>query len=97
MNDLKFDWDKSKAVLNKKKHGVSFEEAVTVFYDDNALEFHDPDHSESEDRFIMVGLSFKTKILVVSDCLRQSGSLIRIISARKATKQECQKYWEVKP
>ena len=97
MKDLKFDWDKSKASLNKKKHGVSFEEAVTVFYDDDALEFHDPDHSESEDRFIMVGLSFKTKILVVSHCLRQSGSLIRIISARKATKQESQRYWEGKP
>ena len=97
MNDLKFDWDKSKALLNKKKHGVSFEEAVTIFYDEDALEFHDPDHSESEDRFIMVGLSFKTKILVVSHCLRQSGSLIRIISARKATKQESQRYWEEKP
>lgn len=96
MNDLKFDWDKSKATLNKKKNGVSFEEAVTVFYDDDALEFHDPDHSESEDRFIMVGLSFKTKILVVSHCLRQSDSLIRIISARKATKQESQRYWEGK-
>ena len=96
MEDLKFDWDKSKASLNKKKHGVSFEEAVTVFYDDDALEFHDPDHSESEDRFIMVGLSFKTKILVVSHCLRQSGSLIRIISARKATKQESERYWEGK-
>jgi uncharacterized protein len=97
MNDLKFDWDKSKAALNRKKHGVSFEEAVTIFYDDDALEFHDPDHSESEDRFIMVGLSFKTKILVVSHCLRQSGTLIRIISARKATKQESQRYWEEKP
>jgi hypothetical protein len=97
MEALKFDWDKSKAVLNKKKHGVSFEEAVTIFYDDDALEFHDPDRSESEDRFIMVGLSFKTKILVVSHCLRQSGSLIRIISARKATKQESQRYWEEKP
>ena len=96
MEDLKFDWDKSKAALNKKKHGVSFEEAVTVFYDDDALEFHDPDHSESEDRFIMVGLSFKTKILVVSHCLREAGSLIRIISARKATKQESERYWEAK-
>lgn len=96
MDDLKFDWDKNKAVLNKKKHGVSFEEAVTVFYDDDALEFHDPDHSESEDRFFMVGLSFRTRVLLVSHCIREAGSLIRIISARKATKQEAGKYWEEK-
>ena len=97
MNDIKFDWDKSKDSLNKKKHGISFEEAVTVFYDDNALEFHDPDHSDREDRFFMVGLSFRTRVLLVSHCVRESGSLIRIISARKATKQEAKKYWEEKP
>ncbi len=97
MDNLEFDWDKSKASLNKKKHGVSFEEAVTVFYDDDALEFHDPDHTEQEDRFFMVGLSFRTRVLLVSHCIRESGSLIRIISARKATKQEAQKYWEEKP
>ena len=96
MNDIKFDWDKSKASLNKKKHGISSEEAVTVFYDDDALEFHDPDRSDSEDRFFMVGLSFKTRVLLVSHCVRESGSVIRIISARKATKQEAQKYWEEK-
>jgi len=97
MNDLKFSWDKSKALLNKKKHGVSFEEAVTVFYDDDALEFYDPDHSGHEDRFILVGLSFRSKILMVSHCVRETGSLIRIISARRAAKQEAQKYWEEKP
>jgi len=97
MDNLKFDWDKTKAVLNKKKHGVSFEEAVTVFYDDDALEFYDPDHSESEDRFFMVGLSFRTRVLLVSHCVRESGTLIRIISARKATKQEAERYWEEKP
>ena len=96
MNNIGFDWDKDKAVANKRKHGVSFEEAVTIFYDENALEFHDPDHSEDEDRFIMVGLSFKARTLVVSHCLRESGSLIRIISARKATKQEARRYWEDK-
>ncbi len=95
MDDLKFDWDKSKAALNEKKHGISFEEAATIFYDDNALEFHDPDHSDREDRFFMVGLSFKTRVLLVSHCVRQ-GSVIRIISARKATKHEAQKYWEEK-
>ena len=97
MNDLKFEWDKSKASLNKKKHGVSFEEAVTVFYDEDALEFHDPDHSQEEDRFFMLGLSFQTRVLLVFHCVRESGSRIRIISARKATKQEAQKYWEEKP
>ena len=97
MNDLRFDWNKSKASLNKKKHGVSFEEAMTVFYDEHALEFHDPDHSESEDRFIMLGLSFKARILVVCHCLREAESVIRIISARKATRHEAQKYWEEKP
>ena len=97
MNDFKFDWDKTKAVLNKKKHGVSFEEAVTVFNDDDALEFHDPDHSESEDRFFMVGLSFRARVLLVSHCIREPGLLIRIISARKAIKLEAKKYWEEKP
>ena len=70
MDGIKFDWDESKASLNKKKHGISFEEAVTIFYDDHALEFHDPDQSEDEDRFIMVGLSFKARTLVVSHCVR---------------------------
>jgi uncharacterized protein len=97
MNDIKFAWDKNKALLNKKKHGVSFEEAVTIFYDDDALEFDDPDHSETEDRFIMLGLSFKTRVLVVSHCVREAGSVIRIISARKAVKHEAVKYWEGKP
>ncbi len=92
MNNLKFDWDKSKASLNKKKHGVSFEEAVTIFYDENALEFFDPDHSENEDRFIMLGMSFKARILIVCHCVRREGSLIRIISARKATKHEAKNY-----
>ncbi len=93
MNDLIFDWDKSKALLNKKKHGISFEEAVTVFYDDDAIEIHDPDHSEDEDRFIILGLSYKIRTIVVNHCLRESGSLIRIISARKATKLEAKTYW----
>ena len=97
MDAIKFDWDKNKAAFNKKKHGVSFEEAATIFYDDDALEFYDPDHSEQEDRFILIGLSFRSKILMVSHCVREAGSRIRIISARKATKEEAQKYWEEKP
>ena len=92
--DIQFDWDKNKASLNKKKHGVSFEEASTVFYDENALEFHDPDHSEDEDRFIMLGMSFKTRILVICHCVREEGSIIRIISARKATRYEAKNYQE---
>ncbi|MCK5215949.1 MAG: BrnT family toxin [Candidatus Omnitrophica bacterium] len=94
MNNIRFDWDKSKAALNKKKHGVSFEEAVTVFYDDYALEFFDPDHSEDEDRLIMLGMSFKARILVVCHCVREASLLIRIISARKAGKHEAQGYRE---
>ena len=96
-DDLKFEWDKHKAALSKRKYGISFEEAATVFYDDDALEFHDPDHSEDEDRFIMLGLSFRTRMVVVNHCLRKSGSVIRIISAREATKHEAQRYWEEKP
>ncbi|MBP9854490.1 MAG: BrnT family toxin [Candidatus Omnitrophica bacterium] len=96
MSDIKFNWDKRKAILNKKKHGVSFEEAKTVFYDDYAIEFFDPDHSESEDRFIMLGMSFMVRVLIVCHCVREKGSIIRIISARKATKQEAQKYREEK-
>lgn len=95
--NLKFEWDKSKAALNKRKHGISFEEASTVFYDDNALEFDYPDHSQDEDRFIMLGLSFKTRMLVVNHCLRKSGSIIRIISSRKATKKEARRNWEERP
>lgn len=75
---------------------MSFEEASTVFYDENASEFHDPDHSRNEDRFIMLGMSFKLRILVVCHCIRQSGSIIRIISARKATKRETARYREEK-
>ena len=96
MSEIHFIWDQQKAALNKKKHGVSFEEAQTVFYDDHALEFFDPDHSESEDRFIMLGMSFRARILVVCHCVREEGSLIRIVSARKATKHETKNYREGK-
>ena len=92
MNKLKFVWDQEKASLNIRKHSVSFDEARTVFYDENALEFFDPDHSEEEDRFILLGLSFKMRILVVCHCLREASSTIRIISARKATRHEAQTY-----
>ena len=95
MNDIYFEWNKLKSLVNKRKHGVSFEEAKTVFYDERAIQFDDPDHSENEDRFIMVGLSFRLRILVVSHCERDV-DVIRIISARKATRHEVRHYEEGK-
>ena len=95
MNEIRFEWNKLKAMANKRKHGISFEEAQTVFYDDNAVLFDDPDHSRSEDRFIMLGMSYKLRILVVSHCERY-GDVIRIISARKALRHEARYYMEGK-
>jgi len=96
MNNIRFDWDSKKALSNKRKHGISFDEAVTVFYDEDALEFDDPDHSKDEERFIIMGLSFQARVLVVCHCVRSAGSVIRIISARKATRHEFKQYWEEK-
>ena len=92
MKSLEFSWDDRKNKQNKKKHGISFEEAQTVFFDENAVEFFDPDHSEKENRFIILGLSYRLRILVVCHCLRKDDSEIRIISARKATKKEKKVY-----
>jgi uncharacterized protein len=92
MEDLTFAWDSDKSELNKRKHGISFEEAESVFYDEKAIEFYDPEHSDDEDRFLMLGMSFKLRILVVCYCLRDKGSVIRIISARKATRKEGKAY-----
>ena len=89
---ITFTWDERKDKANKKKHGISFEEAKTVFFDDNALEYFDPDHSDDEDRFLLLGNSFQLRILVVCHCFRKSESEIRIISARKATKKEKKTY-----
>ena len=94
MAHLTFDWDKEKSALNQKKHGISFEEAQTVFLDENALMIHDPDHSDDEDRFILLGLSAKFRVLVVCHCYRKGDEVIRIISARKATRSEQRRYWE---
>ena len=85
---IQFEWDERKNRANQKKHGVSFEEAQTVFFDEHALEFPDPDPSHREDRFLMLGRSFQLRILVVCHCFRLSDSVIRIISARKATSKE---------
>jgi hypothetical protein len=92
MHDLRFEWDEAKNRQNVKKHGVSFEEAQTVFFDDHAMRFFDPDHSRDEDRFVMLGISFKLRVLVVCHCYQESDSVIRIISARKATQQEAKHY-----
>ena len=92
MHEIEFSWDGQKAKQNLRKHKVSFEEAVTVFYDENAVVFFDPDHSQDEDRFLMLGLSARLRVLVVSYCLRKKRSQIRIISARKPTKKETQAY-----
>jgi len=88
MKKLIFEWDDHKSASNKRKHGVSFEDAQTVFFDDKAIEFDDPDHSIQEERFILLGLSQKLRVLVVCHCYRSDESKIRIISARKATKKE---------
>jgi uncharacterized DUF497 family protein len=86
-------WDDRKNEVNKKKHGVSFDEAKTVFYDENAIRYYDPDHSDDEDRFLMVGVSQKLRILIVCHCFREDDSVIRIISARRATKGEEDNFW----
>ncbi|MDO4337754.1 MAG: BrnT family toxin [Eubacteriales bacterium] len=92
MEDIRFEWDQTKNEINKKKHKISFEEAKTVFYDPEALVIDDPEHSEQEDRFIILGLSKKANLLVVCHCYRESDSIIRIISARKATTTETKYY-----
>jgi len=88
-----FEWDDNKAETNRKKHGVTFDEASTVFYDDYARIIDDPDHSEFENRFVILGFSIEKKLLVVCHCYRESERVIRIISARKATKIEIKQYW----
>lgn len=92
MDGLHFEWDETKNKGNIKKHGVSFEEAQTVFFDENAIRFFDPEHSQDEDRFVMLGMSFKLRVLVVCHCYRKDDTVIRIVSARKADKRESQDY-----
>jgi uncharacterized DUF497 family protein len=75
-----------------RKHGVSFEEARTVFFDDRAIEFYDDEHSLSEDRFLLLGMSAKLRILIVCHCVREKGNVIRIVAARKATRREQREY-----
>ena len=87
-----YEWDPDKNAVNIEKHGISFEEAKTVFYDDEALVRDDPEHSEDEERFVILGLSSRANLLIVCHCYRASETVIRIISARKATKNESRFY-----
>jgi len=92
--DIEFEWDKRKASGNLRKHGVSFEEARTAFFDESAILYHDPDHSDEEDRFLLLGNSFKLNAVVVCHCFREGEGKIRIISARIADKSEQTEYWK---
>jgi uncharacterized DUF497 family protein len=94
---IDFEWDAAKAASNKKKHGVSFEEARSIFYDEFAVQFFDDDHAASEDRFLILGQSDEARLLMVCHCERDDGNTIRIISARKATKSESKHYPGVRP
>ena len=87
-----FDWDENKNRINLEKHGITFEEASTVFFDDRAIIFDDPEHSIDEDRFLLLGMSETAKVCIVCHCYRESDTVIRIISARQATRKEEQRY-----
>ena len=89
---IKFEWDKSKASSNKRKHGISFEEAQSVFYDDYAIQFFDDENSNEEDRFLILGHSNQSRILLICHCEKDAGNLIRIKSASKATAKERKLY-----
>lgn len=87
-----FEWDENKNQINQKKHGISFEEAQTVFFDEIAILFDDPKHSEHEERFLLLGMSSFANVCIVCHCYKESDSVIRIISARKATQKEKNRY-----
>lgn len=92
MSALRFEWDERKAAANQHRHGVSFEQARTVFFDERARLIDDPDHSKDEERFILLGLSSTLRLLLVCHCYRSDDDVIRIISARKATPREAKSY-----
>ena len=94
MENIQFQWDNNKANINLKKHGVSFEEAKSVFWDENARVIHDPEHSKNEDRFLILGFSEALRILIVCHCCHEDEKIIRVISARKATSKEIKQYRE---
>jgi uncharacterized DUF497 family protein len=93
VGNIEFAWDRRKAEANLAKHGVTFEEAQTVFLDESGRLIDDPDHSQDEERFVLLGYSIQARCLIVSHCYRESGSVIRLISARRATAREEQEYW----
>ena len=93
MRELRFEWDEKKYNLNQRKHGISFLEAQTVFSDENGLLLDDPDHSLEEERYIILGMSSKLRLLVISHTYRREEQIIRIISAQKATSMEQKQYW----
>ena len=92
MSTLRFEWDDRKAEANAKKHGISFEEARSVFVDERAKLIDDPDHSADEDRFVLLGLIGALRLLLICHCYRVDGNVIRIISARKASARESKSY-----
>jgi len=92
MAELRFEWNERKSIQNKQKHGVSFEEAETVFSDEYGLLIDDPDHSGEEERFLLLGLSATLRMLMVAHCYRKADDIIRIISARKTTRKERDTY-----
>ncbi len=94
VTELRFEWDEKKARANRRKHRVSFEEAQTAFADERAVLIDDPDHSVQEERFVLLGLSSSLRVLVVCHCVRTKGDVIRIISARKAGRNERKTYNE---
>jgi uncharacterized DUF497 family protein len=94
MEVLRFAWDRRKAAANLRKHRVSFEEAQTSFFDEEALILDDPEHSEAEDRFLLLGMRAALRVLAVCHCVREGGALIRIIGARRAVQSEQKQYWE---
>ena len=93
MSGLRFIWDDQKNLANRRKHGVSFEEARTAFLDENAKVYFDPDHSDVEDRFVLLGISLQLRVLIVCHCYREAQAVVRIISARRADKGEQENYW----
>jgi uncharacterized DUF497 family protein len=95
VGNIEFAWDSRKAKSNLAKHGVSFEEAQAVFLDEHARLIDDPDHSREEERFVLLGYSLQARCLIVSHCYRESDAVIRLISARRATPQEEELYWEL--
>ena len=96
MGNIEFAWDRRKARSNFAKHGISFEEAQTVFWDEHARLIDDPDHSEEEERFVLLGYSFQARCLIVNHCYREPNSVIRLISARRATAREEALYWRLR-